>query len=214
MKKITDEFVHNKLEILGYRFGRCLNKVKDEYEIPYAHQAADIGTSKANLTKYSKPIDDPKHTIMGVDNLIRFCEYYEVSADYLLGFASDSAPVRKHDPSDVFIKQMCEYTGLTRDALSVLHQRRKDFLFTMGLCHLLSSRYIGFLSGIIRYIQSCLYDVVAKDDRYRGLPGADKSASKEGKHHLYDVIEELPLLRDHFDSIVASHEEMRKADPL
>lgn len=208
-KKIKDELVDKRLTDLQNRLSAVLNQRKESYDIPIKTQAKMMGVSDTNLTKYTKSradCDNPekKPPIMGVDKLIRICEYLDVSADYMLGLTSDSKLMRRHTPDEAAIKQMCDYTGLSRKAIEALHNRKNDLLYTVALSFLTSNDEL--LSSIVEYLLTSLYDDVTADDRYNLLPGTDKSSKEEGKPLFADALELMPQYRDSFHKEVTRTE--------
>lgn len=212
-KKVKDELVDMRLADLQNRLSAVLNQTRENYDISIKTQAKKMGVSDTNLTKYTQSradCDNPekKPPKMGVDKLIRICEYFDVSADYMLGLTSDSKLMRRHTPDEAAIKQMCDYTGLSRQAIETLHKKKEDFLFSAGLTYLLSAKK-KLLSSVIEYLLTCLHDVTAKDERYSHLPGI-RTSSEAGKCFFYDIIEELPQARTQFYNLVMANEILRK----
>ena len=103
---------------------------------------------------------------------------------------------------------MCDYTGLNRQAIEALHEKKEDFLFSAGLTYLLSQKRTLLLS-LVEYILTCLHDVAAEDERYSHLPGIS-SSTEAGKQFFYDIIEELPQARSHFYDLVMANEILRE----
>ncbi|MCD7886891.1 MAG: helix-turn-helix domain-containing protein, partial [Clostridiales bacterium] len=60
-------------------FSRTLSLLRRERNISQRAAAADLGISQALLSHYEKGIREP-----GLAFVIRACDYYQVSADYLL----------------------------------------------------------------------------------------------------------------------------------
>lgn len=65
-------------------FSRTLALLRQEKEIPQRRAAADLGISQALLSHYENGIREP-----GLAFVKRACDYYHVSADYLLGRTLD-----------------------------------------------------------------------------------------------------------------------------
>ncbi len=61
-------------------FSRTLSLLRKERNISQRAAAADLGISQALLSHYEKGIREP-----GLAFVVRACDYYQVSADYLLG---------------------------------------------------------------------------------------------------------------------------------
>jgi transcriptional regulator with XRE-family HTH domain len=61
-------------------FSRTLSLLRQEKGIRQRTAAGDLGISQALLSHYETGIRDP-----GLAFVVRACDYYNVSADYLLG---------------------------------------------------------------------------------------------------------------------------------
>ena len=61
-------------------FSRTLALLRQEKEISQRKAAADLGISQALLSHYENGVREP-----GLAFVVRACDYYQVSADYLLG---------------------------------------------------------------------------------------------------------------------------------
>ena len=60
-------------------FSRTLALLRQEKEISQRKAAADLGISQALLSHYENGIREP-----GLAFVVRVCDYYHVSADYML----------------------------------------------------------------------------------------------------------------------------------
>lgn len=81
----------------------------------YSRQAvADgIGTNKSTVTKhYNRELN------VNADQLVKYCNFFGVSADYLLGRT-------KVETTNPTIREICEYTGLSEKAVKALHKKKK-----------------------------------------------------------------------------------------
>lgn len=96
-----------------------------------AKQAEEMGTSKANLTKYFKSNnDDKKLAIPRIDQLIRIADYYNVSTDYLLGHTdakhtidTEEGRIRTYDDAIGFLRKMGEESKAICDLSSSLSEK-------------------------------------------------------------------------------------------
>ena len=61
-------------------FGRVLSALRRERGMSQRTAAAELHISQALLSHYEKSIREP-----GLDFVVRACDYYGVSADYMLG---------------------------------------------------------------------------------------------------------------------------------
>lgn len=61
-------------------FSEAFSRLRKERGISQRQAAADLGMSQALLSHYENGLREPK-----LDFIVKACEYYNVSADYLLG---------------------------------------------------------------------------------------------------------------------------------
>jgi transcriptional regulator with XRE-family HTH domain len=61
-------------------FSKTLSKLRREKKFSQSHTAAALGVSQALLSHYENGIREPK-----LEFVIKVCDYYGVTADYLLG---------------------------------------------------------------------------------------------------------------------------------
>ena len=65
---------------MSTEFSRTLSLLRKERGVSQRMAAADLGVSQALLSHYENGIREP-----GLAFVVRACDYYQVSADYLLG---------------------------------------------------------------------------------------------------------------------------------
>ena len=65
-------------------FGRIITLLRKERGITQKQVAMDLGISQALLSHYEKGLRE-----CGLDFLVRLCDYYNVSSDYILGRTAD-----------------------------------------------------------------------------------------------------------------------------
>jgi transcriptional regulator with XRE-family HTH domain len=61
-------------------FGTVLSSLRKETRLSQRRAASDLGVSQALLSHYENGAREPK-----LDFVVRACDYYAVSADYILG---------------------------------------------------------------------------------------------------------------------------------
>lgn len=86
-----------------------LQKVKTEKGIIQDDVAKAIGVSRQALGKWANG-----ETVPDILDLKKLAIYFDVSADYLLGLTDNKT-------LDITVKAICEYTGLSEDAIEELH---------------------------------------------------------------------------------------------
>lgn len=172
-------------------------RLKDDGTLKTLDEMSDeIKISKAALSNYINKKREPK-----ISSLMTIARFFKVSPNDLLGYEGE------HE-QDTRAIEASLYTGLSLETIEFLHSKKDDLLFRAGVTYLIASKK-NLFSKIIGYILTCLLDVVSEDDRYSTLPGIS-SASEEGKHYFYDIIEELPQARDQFYRRVISDEKLRE----
>ena len=65
---------------MASEFSRTLSLLRRERGVSQRNAAADLGISQALLSHYEKGIREP-----GLSFVVKVCEYYQVSADFMLG---------------------------------------------------------------------------------------------------------------------------------
>ena len=68
-------------------FSRTLSLLRQERGISQRKAAAQLGISQALLSHYENGIREP-----GLAFVVKACDYYHVSADYLLGLTDERRP--------------------------------------------------------------------------------------------------------------------------
>jgi hypothetical protein len=111
--------------------------------------AAGIGCETSLVTKHYN--EDRKVTI---EQLAQYCDYFKVSADYLLGKTPDPT-------TDPDVKKLCKYTGLTKDNINMFHccigsgtpRERTDAAFCACMSEIINRFFASkdFMAGIERY---------------------------------------------------------------
>ena len=102
-------------------FSRVITLLRKERGITQKQAAMDLGISQALLSHYEKGLRE-----CGLDFLVRLCDYYNVSSDYILGRSADryGAMLSVEDlPADISSKDS-RFTG------SVLPTMNKRLIFS------------------------------------------------------------------------------------
>ena len=100
-------------------FSDRLTIVREERGIKRQKAADDLGITRASLEYYEKGMRKPD-----TEMLLKICEYYKVSADYLLGLSN--AQITATD--DEQLKTVCDYTGLSEKSVKGLKDQRNNGL--------------------------------------------------------------------------------------
>jgi transcriptional regulator with XRE-family HTH domain len=78
---------------MNIMFAKALSRLRREKGISQRQAARDLGVSQALLSHYENGIREP-----GLAFVVKACDYYQVSADYLLGRPSYASPTDPEPP--------------------------------------------------------------------------------------------------------------------
>ena len=65
------------------RYNEIIRELREDHDLTQAQVAAVLGTTQQVYSRYEKGENE-----MPIRHLIRLCDYYQVSADYILGRSS------------------------------------------------------------------------------------------------------------------------------
>jgi len=85
-------------------------RVKNGTQLTLDDVSKETGISRSALSSYENNVKIP-----GADNLKKLCEFYGVSADWLIGLSQVEIPVRK----------VSDLTGLSSEAVDALHRLKE-----------------------------------------------------------------------------------------
>lgn len=111
------------------RFARTLSRLRHEKGVSQRQAAQELGVSQALLSHYENGIREP-----GLAFVVKACDYYRVSADYLLGRSTrqtedgGEAPWPKRDSGTLLqtadaLSQVCVDLCRREPELSLLFRR-------------------------------------------------------------------------------------------
>ena len=107
---------------MNERFTRALAELRREKGVRQRQAARDLGVSQALLSHYENGVREP-----GLAFVVRACDYYGVSADYLLGRteirAAPEAAGCELDLAADRLADACVQAGREAPALSALLRR-------------------------------------------------------------------------------------------
>ncbi len=89
-------------------FPAMLVRLRSQRELSQREAAAELGISQALLSHYENGIREPR-----LEFLVRLCDYYDVSADFLLGRSRD-------DSSQALRKLVCSIEKLADEASQLI----------------------------------------------------------------------------------------------
>ena len=90
-------------------FATRIGKLRNDKGMSQEELAAALNIDRGTIAKY-----ETQKRIPSYEHLTAFSEYFNVSTDYLLGIAKNKTP----DPD---ITMICDYTGLSDDAIQTLN---------------------------------------------------------------------------------------------
>lgn len=93
-------------------FGTRLKELRIAYNLTQAQLAQAIGLVKSSISSYEKGLKYPS-----VEVLIKLCNYFKVSSDYLLGI-SDYKEINKYyiteEQREIITKLLSQFTKLNK----------------------------------------------------------------------------------------------------
>lgn len=105
-------------------FSQRLTKIREEKGIKRQQAADKIGIARASLEYYEKGMRKPD-----TETLLKICDYYKVSADYLLGISDAQITATENET----IKTVCDYLKIDEFSLDVLKSQIRDDRFNVLL---------------------------------------------------------------------------------
>ena len=165
-------------------FSDRLTEVREERGIKRQQAANDLGITRASLEYYEKGQRKPDTEI-----LLKLCDYYKVSADYLLGISN--AQITATD--DEQLKIVCDYTGLSEKSIQGLKGQAHN-----GLNHI-NSVFNSMLENSIFYNEAWK---IAEYQKYRALSMAYLRKAVELIEETTGDLSKLPN-DDTFDTAVS-----------
>ena len=152
-------------------FSRTLALLRQEKEISQRKAAKELGISQALLSHYENGVREP-----GLNFVVRACNYYHVSADYLLGrtLDRDGAVIDAEELYDASNEK-----GTLRGSIAATLQKKLIVNTTSMLFELLgrsgSREAVGaagrYLSGALYQLYRMLHHSAGGKDRYFSLGG-------------------------------------------
>ncbi|MCI9101126.1 MAG: helix-turn-helix transcriptional regulator [Lachnospiraceae bacterium] len=76
-----------------YKYVKLLRDLREDNDLTQREIASYLGTSQTMYARYERGANE-----LPIRHLISLCKYYNVSADYLLGFTSSKRKLYKRKP--------------------------------------------------------------------------------------------------------------------
>lgn len=174
--------MNNKLD--GKIVGQLINSVLAKKRVLQKDLAAGIGVKPNVISYYCKGTRLPN-----ISQLVEIADYLDVTVDYLLG--------RSSDPSrDVERASVCDYTGLSPETVSFLHEKKDDHIAgIIMLDSLITDR--SLVSALTNYAWSFI-PAARKESEYRYIPVREERFSNLEDVSFARVIKNLSSFGDSF----------------
>ena len=144
-KQNVSKFLQEKLKDDVENGKKASDKVKE--------LSAALGCTPQAINQYKLGTAFPK-----TENLIKIAKYFNCSLNYLIGLSPVESP-------DASIDSMHEYTGLSQEAIEILHILSRDARFMQAVNFVLSR--ISFYREVIGPVQKVIDSLSATDlDEY------------------------------------------------
>ncbi|MDE7389366.1 MAG: helix-turn-helix domain-containing protein [Lachnospiraceae bacterium] len=137
-------------------FALRLYAIRENKGLSRQKVADDLGISRASLEYYEKGKRTPD-----INTIELIADYFGISIDYLLG-------VTDCQSYDTDIRQICDYTGLSKGAVEALHECKEMAK---------SSEYRAILNDFIE--QRRMYTLISEFANYRALTNDIENLKKE-----------------------------------
>ena len=183
---------------MNANFSRVLSLLRQEKGVSQRKAAAELGISQALLSHYENGIREP-----GLAFVSRACDYYHVSADYLLGrtLSRDGAIIEAEELVDA-----SEGRETLRGSIMATLQKKLVVNTASGLFDLLGrtgSREAVAQAGA--YLSSALYQLFRQ--LYRRSGGNDSYFSTDGRAFDMDVLSaDMTVARVRYDRALQAHQ--------
>lgn len=159
-------------------FADRLTKVREERGIKRQQAANDIGITRASLEYYEKGQRKPDTEI-----LMKLCDYYKVSADYLLGISNAQITATE----DEQLKTVCDYLEIDELSLAILKSQIHDDRFSV----LLRNKALLLLPSLFDDYHNKLIEAI--NELQIAYTAATNKENEKAKGHIinYLIINEL-----------------------
>lgn len=184
-------------------FAQRLTELREKAGKKRQEVADDLGISRASLEYYEKGKRKPD-----TDILFRIAKYFNTSADYLIGLSDVLT-------TDKDLKFVCEYTGLSDEAVENMQSHKNNAFYTTLLNFLINNK--ALLSALNNYLFSSVYSEYAKSD-YMYLPLKSNSNkpvyirnSEIAQKVAYSsLLEALPLEKEKITDEIQSNKALKE----
>ena len=88
---------------MSHKFSIMMSTLRKQHGLSQRKVASDLQISQALLSHYENGAREP-----GLDFICRACDYYEVSADYLLGRVDEDGSTAENAAAKVRLRELAE----------------------------------------------------------------------------------------------------------
>ena len=159
-------------------FSDRLSKVREERGIKRQQAANDIGITRASLEYYEKGQRKPDTEI-----LMKLCDYYKVSADYLLGISDAQITATENET----IKTVCDYLEIDELSLAILKNQIHDDRFSV----LLSNKALLLLPSLFDDYHNKLIEAINELQIANKAIKNNEDEKAQGHINNYLILDEL-----------------------
>ena len=174
---------------MATEFSRTLSMLRKEQGLSQRKAAADLGISQALLSHYENGIREP-----GLAFVTRVCDYYHVSADYILGrtLDRDGTTIMAEDIYD----SSAEKGNVLRGPIIAMLQKKLIVNTTSMLYDLLGrigdketiETVSAYLGGALFKIFRHLYRAGGNEEKYMAVDNCSfNSGAVDADMHLYEA---------------------------
>ena len=122
-------------------FGQLLGTLRRERNLSQSKVAKDLGISQALLSHYENGAREPK-----LDFVIKICDYYDISVDYVLGRDQRRRP--PSFPGSKGFENVSELISMISETIKDLETRQNHELSSAAVDYLLTST--GKISDLLQ----------------------------------------------------------------
>lgn len=150
--RMTSKLVERACFFLSTNFSRTLSFLRQEKGISQRVAAQELGVSQALLSHYENGIREP-----GFSFLLRACDFYHVSADFLLGRTLSREGSVHADPESLLSPRRCKDVVLDGDRLARLSRQLVNQATELLFLLLAETRCEAAILASFDYLSTAVY---------------------------------------------------------
>ena len=122
--EMADEMLVSPETIIKSEFGGRIQELREDRGLTQQELAKILGVRREVVAKWETGLQDIKTYYT-----IKLAQFFNVTTDYLLGVSD----VKVSDTSEPELKAICNYTGLSEQAVECIKNCNNDFLNTLSI---------------------------------------------------------------------------------